>query len=543
MAAQRSRRARGAPTLPAHRIARSERPEAVPQRHVWTCVFLTTAAAVLVRLWFPRAWGEADAPASVFYYGDVRAFLSFAAHLVAGQPFDNGVPFHPPGWPLLLALFFKAAGFAPLDGRPVDPAAIKTFVACLSGLAVGLTTALAARVSGRGAMLAAALLGTFHFGHIVQGTVPNSEALYSLLLVVALLLVIRWQHVESPGRLPLAFVVGAFAGFATLVRAEFMLCALLLATGAVVQGVSPADQARRRATARRRRSAEAGLCLAGFLLLLAPTTIWHWRSISAFNHTRAARLPGPLPRFAPVTSYGAFNFANANHQNADGGFNFDLPALEPQTPEEEEQLDQGQLDLARPAVHRVYVHGYAIGLSWIAAHPGDALRLLWRKAAITSGAFAHGYLQTNVGAGVDGTRRRVDEIDPARRWLWPVHVALVLGGAFLLRRGEHRWLLAAPVVTLAASALLFFGYVRLGVAYLPVFWVLQATALASLADRVAWPAALRRHASGVALAFGLALLAFEAAGQRRLLQVEIEGNAAPDGQLIQDDAVVVRRVR
>ena len=61
------------------------------------------------------------------------------------------------------------------------------------------------------------------------------------------------------------------------------------------------------------------------LLALVPTTILNWRSIDEFNRTRASSYAWAAARFAPITSYGAFNFANANHERADGGFNWDLP--------------------------------------------------------------------------------------------------------------------------------------------------------------------------------------------------------------------------
>src|ERR1700752_1433855 len=92
----------------------------------------------------------------------------------------------------------------------------------------------------------------------------------------------------------------------------------------------------------------AGVFVLAFVLALVPTTIFNWRSLDEYNRTRVSRLPGPLPRFAPVTSYGAFNFANANHERADGGFNWDLPALIPPDGEASDLLEQGQLDLARP---------------------------------------------------------------------------------------------------------------------------------------------------------------------------------------------------
>lgn len=508
----------------------------------WTTVVLTAIGAILVRHWFPRAWGELYSPASAFYEGDARAYLNYAAHLVKGIPFDNGVPFHPPGWPFVLSLFFRLAGFNPIDGVPVDQRAVKGFVAMISGLSVGLTALVAARVWGRGAMLAAALLGTFSFAHVVQGSVPNADALYGLLLVATVLLAWRWISGEPSPRL--GAMLGALTGFATLVRPEFALCAVLFGIATMRSGPRR-DRANVWSDKVRGLSAYA----IAFVLTLTPTTIWHWQSISTFNDTRADRLPGPLPRFAPVTSYGAFNFANANHERAPGGFNFDSPALRPQTPEEERQFDEGYLDLALPSVYDVYVHGYSIGARWMANHPGAALALLGRKAAITSGVFAHGYLQTNVGSSLDGIRRTVDEVDPSARWLLPVHMGLVLWGAWLVvrRRGpeaqRRRWVLFAPLASLGAASLLFYGYVRLGAAYLPIFWILQAIAIAAIASRLPVPHVARTRTSLLLLAFSICLLTVEAIGATARRTVVLEGSTAPDGSLVQDATVIVKRSR
>lgn len=515
----------------------------------WTTTILTTIAAILVRLWFPRAWGELYAPASAFYEGDARAYLNYAAHLVKGIPFDNGIPFHPPGWPFVLSLFFRLEGFNPLDGLPADQATIKAFVAVLSGISVGLTTFVAGRVFGRGAMLVAALLGIFSFAHVVQGSVPNADALYGLLIMLVMLLTLRWS--ESLARLKpgatrevrrsrgLAGILGVVSGFATLVRPEFAVCAVLLMLGRIRWVRLKPDSTT--------RISDVAAWTAAFILILTPTTVWHWQSIAAFNATRADRLPGPLPRFAPVTSYGAFNFANANHERAPGGFNFDSPALRPQTPEEEKQFDEGYLDLAQPSVYNVYVHGYSIGLQWMAGHPAAALALLGRKAMITSDVFAHGYLQTNLGSSVDGLRRPVDEVDPTARWLWPAHVALVLWGAWLLtrRRGPDgqrlRWMIFPPLASLAASSLVFYGYVRLGAAYLPVFWILQGVAIAAIASRVPLPQWAKTRSGVFAAAIAIALLVSEAIGLTLRHAVVLDGSTAPDGSLVQDATVMIRK--
>ncbi|HVC19211.1 MAG TPA: hypothetical protein VNE16_03970 [Vicinamibacterales bacterium] len=519
--------------------ARVPPPASLDRRLAITCVVLTTLAATLMRVWFPVVWHEAGTPASAFYQGDTRAFLAYAADLVAGRPFDNGIPFHPPGWPFVLALFYRVMGFSPLAGRPIDPDAIKVFVAAISGLAVGLSTLLAGELAGTGAMLAVALLGTFHFGHIVEGTTPNSEALYGLLLVVALLLAWSWlRHTgdRAPGRgrrwiRPL--LLGAVCGFATLVRAEFELCAALLLAARWLPTLP-----------RRGRVSESAAFVVGLVLLLAPSTVAHWRSLSAFNAAHTSDFPGPLPTFAPVTSYGAFNFAMGNHENADGEPNSDHPLLATCTPEESKLLAEGQLDLSCPAVYDLFVHGYGIGASWLVTHPARALWLIGRRASMTSGVFALGYFAGDLPAGVDGVRRRADLLDPADRILWPVHLALIIAGALLLwrrRQVQALVLLALPLITLAASALLFYGYVRLGVAYLPVFWVLEGTALAALAGRVVAAPRIRRQAPAVVLAIGLAALALQAVAGSSPRPLILTGPRQPDGRLIQDETIRIRQ--
>jgi hypothetical protein len=512
----------------------------------WIFASLTFAAALLIRLWFPLTWNEHDAPASAFYVGDTRAFIDFAAHLVAGEVFDNGVPFHPPGWPMVLSWFFRAAGYSPMAGVAANPFAIKCFVAMLSAASVALATIVAARVAGRGAMAAVALLGTFHFGHVVTGTVPNSEALYGLLIGVVILLAIRargvcglepmWGSAVAPRHgsgLTIILLLGALAGFTAVVRAEFLLGCVLL--GILLWRWCDSSGARR---------AIVASYAIGVILALLPSTIANWQSISAFNEKNVARLPGPLPRLAPVTSYGALNFATANHALADGGPNNDLPELQPTTQQERDLLAEGSLNLAARPVYNVYVNGYGIGLRWLVTHPVDALGLFARKAMMTSGVLAHGYFAENVPVGVEGVRRRVDMVDPARRVLWWAHLMLLLSGAWLLHRtGSVAVVLLVPALTLAASALFFFGYVRLGAAYLPVIWVVQATALAALADTLPWPSFVRNRPVVTVFAAVLAGVVIAGVSSSSPHRAALEGPRNSAGQVIADETVLVRRLR
>lgn len=500
-------------------------------------VALVAVVATGVRLVFPVIWSERDALGSAFYLGDARAFSAFASALVAGQPFDNGVPFHPPGWPYLLAGFYRLMGYDPAGGAPANPAAVKAFVAVVSGVACGASALLARVAGGRTALAVVAPLAVFHFGHIVQGTVVNTEAVYGLVqagLLVALVLARREGWFDASAHVTTAFgtafAVGALAGLAAVVRAEFLL-------GIALVGLLVA----RWVLGARRRLLVAAY-LAGAAAALAPSGVANWRSIGEFNARNAAALAAPLPRLAPVTSYGAFSFALANHAEADGGPNSDHPLLVPASDDEEARLAAGQLDLSIASVHRLYVDGYRIGLSWWLEQPGDALALVARKTRIAYGALALGYGPFDAPAGVDGIRRRVDLVEPDALWLAPIHLGLVVFGWYQLRRRSHdlAWLFAIPIATLLASTWLFYGYARLVVAYLPVLWVLQALALEALAARAG--AGRRLAAHGAALAAGVLLLGLAAVlvAAARPRSVELDGVRSEDGQVLVDETVRVR---
>jgi hypothetical protein len=407
----------------------------------------------------------------------------------------------------------------------------------VSGLACGASALLARLIGGRVTLAVIAPLAVFHFGHTVQGTVANTEALYGLLLAVllsSLALATRngWLDVPAPGprRVGAAAATGALAGFAAVVRAEFLL-------GTALAGIMIA-----RSASRSSRGLVVAAYAAGVAASLAPSTAAHWRSIDAFNARNASTLPGPVPRLAPVTSYGAFSFALANHAEADGGPNSDHPLLVPANEDEEALLAAGQLDLSVSSVYRLYVDGYGIGLRWWWEHPADALVLLSRKSRIAYGALALGYGPLDAPVGADGVRRRVDLVEPEAMWLAPLHLGLLAFGWYQLRRRapDMAWLFAIPVVTLLASTWLFYGYVRLVVAYMPVLWVLQAVAIATLAERTGL--GRRLEARGAAMAAGVLLVGLAAvlAAAIRPRSAVLDGPRGEDGHVFVDETVRVR---
>ena len=483
-----------------------------------------TLAAFFERWWFPSAWREATSPTSIFYYGDATRFIEYARAIVAGRLYDNGIPFHPPGWPLLLAAVFRWSGVA--TGASIPIGAIKVLTALFSSVSVGLAALLAGEVAGLGALVAVTLLAPFDFGHIVEGTVANSEALYGLLVVVGALASRRWFRADRAGASAWAVTAGVAAGAAMLVRAEYLAAVVVTVAFAWIR-------------LHQRRS--VAIYVAAIGLFLTPTTIWHWRTLSAFNAAHAGRIAGPLPRFAPVTSYGPFNFAMANHEDADGGPNRDHPMLDSCDAVISTDLAAGQLNLACPAIYELYVHGYAIGAGWLLNNPSAALTLASRKIALTIGFLADGFFADNIGVGVTGVRRRVDLLDPANRWLLPVRLLLVVVGVWTLRRSPVAFVVvAAPLAALVGSTLLIYGYVRLGVAYLPIVYVLIGAGIARIARRLSGRVPITRMVavSLIAIALGLAY-------ERTVRDVDrplvVQGTRSPNGRLLEDEVVEISR--
>jgi hypothetical protein len=517
----KSRRARSAAARPVRSVPAAVRAP-IPAWAPTIVPIAAAVAAVLERLWFSQAWGETGSLTSVFYYGDATRFLDYARAIVDGRLFDNGIPFHPPGWPIALAALFHLTG-----GSGIPVTAIKWLLAILSGASAGIAARLAFEIAGPGAMLAVALLGPFHFGHIVEGAVANSEAFYGLLTTIAVWAAWRWVRDERPvlrRNLAWAALCGAAGAAAMLVRAEFLACAVALAAIAFW---------------RRRHAAAIVVFLAAFGIVLTPTTIWHHRTLAAFNAAHTGRVAGPLPTMAPVTSYGPFNFAMANHEYADGGPNRDHPMFDQCSAGQEAQLVAGGLDLACPAIYDLYVHGYRIGLTWIFNHPGDALALVARKISMTAGFLAQGYLIDDAGGGIEGVRRRVDLLDPASWWLLPIHLALLVAGVLAMRRRVVALaVLAAPAAALAGSVVLFYGYVRLGVAYLPIVWIAQGAAIAAIASRAVREWRWQRVIAGVLGAMAILVIA-DGVRARVPRRAVLEGAVAPDGSLMQDETLRV----
>lgn len=454
-------------------MRRRSRRQPLPHRDGWIATGLILLAWVH-RLIFLRSNRDWSWPYTFFYEGDSETFFDYARSILAGKLYDNGFPYHPPGFAWFLAFVHGLVG-ASEPGAKVPYVAVKSVLALVAACAVGLLYLLVRPYLGRTVALIAALLCTYHFGLYVLSIAPASEGTYLTLSLLALLVWSRrLEHpLAAPGDEPrggarAALLLGVLLGAMALVRAEGLLVAALLV------GVGLLGALRREREERRPALRPWLLVLLGGVLVIAPWTIRNGVRMSELNERYAGRLAEPLPRFVPLTIYGPINLILANNPLADGGFSRAYLSSQMQAP---------VLDVTDPQHLAFILHGDRMAWEWIRQNPGDFLRLVGRKWKLTAEVWKLGWTQFDWPGGLNGKRRPVDVFVPnsnAGFWIGP---PLALLGLLLCLAtsgdsgGPRRWAgvtLLMTLVTLASTGL-FFGYVRLALLVLP-FWLALAAA-------------------------------------------------------------------
>jgi hypothetical protein len=511
-----------------------------------------TLLAWLHRLLFLASNRDRPWPFTIFYEGDAETYFRFARTLLAGKVYDNGVPYHPPGFALLLAGVHSLLGAGSVEAR-IPHLATKATLALFASLAVGLLYLLVRPYLGQLVAALAALLAVYHFGLAVLALAPVTEGAYLTLLTATLLLWSRrFDHSLAAPRSAAeevrpgwkaAIGLGLLLGAMALTRAESVLVsALLVAVGLL--------------GAWKRREAEGwrafrvwGLVVLAALLTVAPWTIRNAKRLGDLNARLGSQLAEPLPTFVPLTVYGPLNLALANNARADGTFSrAALPA----------QAGSDLLELSNPKHLRYVLHGDRIAWDWIRADPGAFARLLARKWTLFFSAWKLGWTQWDLPGGLKGTRQPVDVFTPDS-WLaaalsLPFALLGLLYGA-AIPGGPRRWTWIA--LLLAACGLfttgLFFGYVRQGLLVLPFTLPWIATGLAWCVDRLrrlgtpgeggAWSRTLheeppsRRFGQG-ALVLVLLLAVAEMIGARANRNYQATGTTIAGQSLLNRDAPV-----
>lgn len=490
--------------------------------------------AALLRVLFLFSGTDRSWPYTVFYEGDSETFFRFARALLAGELYDGGIPFHPPGFAFFLAGLQTLVGAGGANAT-VPHLAIKIVLAVVvGGGTVALLYLATAAALGRTVAIVTALLAAFHFGLYILAVAPVGDGLFQLLLLAAITLIVRRpEGVPTRGRIAaLGLVWGAMA----LTRAEgILLGGLIVGYGAFLSWKNAPSA--RDASRWRTLLPWAAVALVAAAVVL-PWTVRNAIRLGEAERRLAGGLAEPLPRFVPVTMYGPLNLALANHDGADGTFS---AALLPG------RGNSAQLRLTNPEQLRFLLRGERIAAGWIGAHPGAFARLVTKKWTLYAGAFRLGWTQWNVPGGLTGLRRPVDLFVPESPAAFVLWLPALLAGTLLLARGEahqRRWL-GLTLVLSAASLLVvafFFGYARLGLLLLPLWMGVAATALVSLGR---WLVArlpedqrgLFRGPRGRSLAATLVLLlvALEVAGAVRGHRLEATGTTLPGSNRLDRD--------
>lgn len=513
--ARRKKKAVKTTASPAEAVVPSKPPAGEEARREWLWALGLTILAWVHRLAFlqsnatDRGWAY-----TLFYRGDARHFFLWSDAMLAGASYDNGIPFHPPGF----AAFLAAVRWV-LGQGPESYYSVKAALALVASLAVGFLYLLARPYLGHRTALLSALLALYHFGLYVVSVATVSEGLYTtLLLTVLLLWSRRLEHpLAAPDRprrpLPQLAGAGLAAGLLTgamaLIRAESgLLTALLVATGLVEVW------ARRREAAGlwARRLIPWVLLGVGWVVVVTPWTLRNARNLRAFNERHVQQLAEPLPTFVPITIYGPLNLALANQDGADGTFSPD--ALMKRT-------GSDQLQLFNP-LHLTYLlHGDRLAFEWIRDHPGEFLRLAGRRWWLTGEVTKLGFTQWDWPAGLNGVRRPVDMFVPDRSVVSWILVPLAgLGFLTSIVGGgkRRRWAILVALVSFAVLAVVafFFGYARQGVIVLPLWLSLAAAGGGWIAGRFPRPAVtVRGFWLGVLVVALLVLEIHGARGDRR----------------------------
>ncbi|HYO12034.1 MAG TPA: glycosyltransferase family 39 protein, partial [Thermoanaerobaculia bacterium] len=418
-----------------------------------------TLLAWIHRILFLRSNRDWSWPYTVFYEGDSETFFNYARALIEGRLYDNGIPFHPPGFAWVLAGIHTLVGAGP--GERVPYFAVRVIVALIGSLPVGLLYLAVRPYLGRTIALLAALLSVYHFGLSVLAVAPVTEGTYLSLLLGSILLWSRLEHPLAapeapPGGWKSALFLGLLLGFLALTRAEGVLIAvILIGTGLLGR------------FARRQISLASlrpwGLIALGWVLAVTPWTIRNGIRLSEMNERLGNRLAEPLPVVVPLTIYGPVNLALANNPQAKGTFSRDFLASQSHAP---------VLDLTDPDHLELILHGDRVARTWILENPGDFARLVLVKWRLFFSAWKLGWTQWNLPGGLVGDRQPVDVFVPDSPAALAFGLPLALLGllyGLAVSGGPRRWTILVLLLTAAGMVTtgLFFGYTRLGLLALP----------------------------------------------------------------------------
>jgi hypothetical protein len=273
MAARNRDRKRSRKHAAAQAATATARAPAVP----WWVLLGPFGLALAVRLLFWRATPDRAWAYSAAYKGDALLWLEYARSLLGGPEFELGLPIHPPGAALLVALLW--------DGGAAGVGFLRFAWALQGALAVALFALAAARAFGQAVGAIAGLWMAAATGLVLLSASVNAEAPYLLLVALSLLLL------EAAGRSRGALVTwSALQAAACLVRVEHALFFLLLLASRALAARTAATRAAAAAPGVAGTASVPGwplsriaASLGVFALALAPWHVSAWAAIARVN--------------------------------------------------------------------------------------------------------------------------------------------------------------------------------------------------------------------------------------------------------------------
>lgn len=418
---------------------------------------------------------------------DARGYHEWATAIASGDLLGAGVFYQEPLYPYVLGAAYRLFGARPLVAYVLN--------ALLEAAGLALLHRVTRRVFGARAALLALLLGAT-YGLFLFHVVQVAKSSLDLLLAAALLLAFARADAsggDAAGRARRWLVVGLLAGLGCLNRGNLLLAVPLLAARAALQR----PRGRGAATA-------AGALLIGVALPIAPVT------------ARNALVGNDL---VLTTAHGGFNLYLGNSERADGTSKRvplvrENPEYEPDDAREVASRAAGR-PLRQSEVSAWWARR---AVAWVAAHPGEAVRLYARKVHLLATA-------TELPDSVDP--RFVARGVPLLAGPWTTYgIVLPLAAlGFALARRDRR--AAGPLLFLlaavAASLLPFYVFARYRLPLVPLLLPAAGFALASLA--AAARARDRRALVGLLLVPAVLLLGIPPPGVDRSFAVS-EANLA-----------------
>ncbi len=403
-----------------------------------------------------------DAPFFRHLFLDPLFYDSWAVRIAGGDWLGRaeGVFFQDPAYPYLLALLYALFGHDYLAATLVQ--------AVLGSLIPPLLYLAARRWLDTPAALIAALLAAVYPPAVYYDGLILKTWLGVLLATASLLALSRAVGTARPAPWVAA---GLVLGAATLARGNLLLLLPVLAVWAFVDPSATVATGAGRGGPRRPGTRRT---LAVPLALIAGASV-----VLAVSAVRNRVVGGD---WALTTANAGQNFYIGNNAlNSTGEYAL-LPFVDPDPGSE-------RADFAREAQRRtgrelrpgeVSRFWFAESRRWIREHPGDWLRLLWRKLRNYLGAYE---IPDNLDYYL------VRESSPVLRLPLPgfglVAPLGLLGALLLARRGGWPRALLLFLVTTTLSVVLFFVFSRFRMAAMPALFVLAGHALVALGRDVA----------------------------------------------------------